>query len=199
MKASGIKIPPISFLREDQKPETLCVVPFFVTLSPATITSSSLHFGRISATSRRSSLHNDGNRWKETTPAAFLLCVGLPVHRQKLLSGDLLYTGRTSPPTCSSSPTGARPPFTLLLLTWDKDPAGSPSFSVFCRRRPPKVVVWPPFFLPVSILPSTLFLSMCKAVRESFVMFLSFPWLRMIDYAFFRQPHCHRPQWPWWQ
>ena len=41
--------------------------------------------------SRRSSLRDDGNRWKETTPATFLLLrVGLPVHWQKFFSGDFL-------------------------------------------------------------------------------------------------------------
>ena len=70
-----------------------------------------------------------------------------------------------SPATGESSPPAT--PSTLPAAAERKEPRRQFFSFVFCRRWPPSLVVQPPFFLPVSVLPSTLFLSLCMAVRET--------------------------------
>ena len=72
-----------------------------------------------------------------------------------------------------------RPPSSHLFCTKvaaEKVPTGSLfPCSFLVHRRPPKVVNQPPFFLPVSISSSTLFLAMYRAVRTCLGVLFSLP------------------------
>ena len=94
-------------------------------------------------------------------------------------------SSRLLPFSSSCNGTTAPPPAASRVHSQQQPDFRQPFFySVFCHRRPPRVVNQPPFLLPVSIPSSILFLSMCRVARNRVGMFLSFPWLYRILYAF---------------
>ena len=120
-------------------------------------------------------------------------------------SGDLLCTGPTSLRRAASSPTGAQPPSALLLLTRDKDPAGSSPFLLRALFSGDWQGFYSHGFSLFLVSPLASWWSRSVGLLGPDLVLFSSSLAAAKPSKFFRcvffsggSSH-HRPPWPWWQ